>query len=214
MLYGFPIASWLSGRAANFTENFVIVRLMLWLTLPLVFLYSKKIEKLPMLLWKDHKYGVGFVLISLISLYVVAVTGAGLISFLIQKITHEDAGEKLLKMGKIFNKNILLIIFTSLTAGIVEELLMRGYIQPRLAKLYNSQSAGVYGSAILFAVLHSTYGTWSQVAGPFFIGVVFSAFYKKYSNIHILIICHFFIDFISLSLMNFVSLKTTATLFL
>jgi membrane protease YdiL (CAAX protease family) len=74
-------------------------------------------------------------------------------------------------------------------------------------KIYNSPVAGILVSAILFGILHSTYGTIGQVVIPFFIGVVFAVFYKFYSNIKILIICHFMIDFVSLMAMNFIDIK-------
>ncbi|PTT27373.1 hypothetical protein DBR28_17325, partial [Chryseobacterium sp. HMWF028] len=82
-----------------------------------------------------------------------------------------------------------------------------GYIQPRIEKLYNSPFLGIAVSAVLFGILHSTYGTIGQVVIPFFIGVVFAVFYKLYSNIKILIICHFMIDFISLMAMNYMDIK-------
>jgi len=85
--------------------------------------------------------------------------------------------------------------------------LMRGYVQPRIEKIYRSPLAGVLVSAVLFGILHSTYGTIGQVVIPFFIGVVFAVFYKIYSNIKILIICHFMIDFVSLMIMNSLDIK-------
>lgn len=89
----------------------------------------------------------------------------------------------------------------------MEELLMRGYIQPRLEKIYNSPLTGIIGSALLFGILHSTYGTIGQVMVTSFIGIIFAMFYKLYSNIKVLILCHFLIDFISLMIMNFIDFK-------
>ncbi|REC50890.1 hypothetical protein DRF62_18090, partial [Chryseobacterium piscium] len=62
-------------------------------------------------------------------------------------------------------------------------------------------------SALLFGIFHSAYGTIGRAVVPIFIGTVFALFYKKYSNIKILIICHFLIDFISMMLMNFIDPK-------
>ena len=122
-------------------------------------------------------------------------------------ITHEKVSDKLLQLSSIFKNNYFLIVFTCLTAGVIEELLMRAYIQPRIEKIYNSPVLGITVSALLFGILHSSYGTIGQVVVPFFIGIVFAVFYKKYSNIKILIICHFMFDFISLMLMNLIGLK-------
>lgn len=84
---------------------------------------------------------------------------------------------------------------------------MRGYLQPRIEKIYKSRYAGIIVSAVLFGILHSTYGTVGQVVVPCFIGIVFATFYKIYSNIKILIICHFMYDFVSLIIMNFMDIK-------
>ncbi|MEI7489030.1 MAG: CPBP family intramembrane glutamic endopeptidase, partial [Chryseobacterium sp.] len=122
-------------------------------------------------------------------------------------ITYEKISDKLIKLQSIFKNNYFLIIFTCLTAGVIEEFLMRGYIQPRIEKIYNSPFLGVAISAILFGILHSTYGTIGQVVGPLFIGIVFAVFYKLYSNIKIIIICHFMFDFVSLMIINFIDSK-------
>ncbi|WP_449397880.1 CPBP family glutamic-type intramembrane protease [Chryseobacterium wanjuense] len=62
-----------------------------------------------------------------------------------------------------FKNNYLLIIFTCLTAGVVEELLMRGYIQSRIEKIYANRVFWDHNFRHSFGILHSTYGTISQV---------------------------------------------------
>uniref|UniRef100_A0AAU6WKY2 CPBP family intramembrane glutamic endopeptidase n=3 Tax=Chryseobacterium TaxID=59732 RepID=A0AAU6WKY2_9FLAO len=114
---------------------------------------------------------------------------------------------RLVQLSEIFKNNYGLIIFTCLTAGVVEELLMRGYIQPRVEKIYKNRYAGIVVSAVLFGILHSAYGTIGQVVIPCFIGIVFALFYKIYSNIKILILCHIMYDFVSLMMMNILDLK-------
>jgi membrane protease YdiL (CAAX protease family) len=145
-------------------------------------------------------------------LYLISLFGGAFLNAIIIFLTKEKVSERLLEFKILFKNNYLLIIFTCLTAGIIEELLMRAYIQPRIEKIYNSPALGIIVSALLFAILHSTYGTIAQVVGPFFIGIVFALFYKKYSNIKILIICHFMFDFISMMLMNLVDFKNLSLL--
>ncbi|NIF04867.1 CPBP family intramembrane metalloprotease [Chryseobacterium sp. Tr-659] len=207
MLYIFPLISIITGTTGITANTFFLSRLVIWIVLGILFLYSLFIEKGSFLLRKEKKYSIMFYIKAVICLYLICILGGAFLNLLIHLLIHEKTSDKLLGLSFLFKNNYFLIIFTCLTAGAVEELLMRGYIQPRIEKIYNSPISGVLVSALLFGVLHSTYGTIGQVVVPFFIGVVFAAFYKLYSNIKILIICHFMIDFVSLMLMNFIDIK-------
>lgn len=207
MLYTFPFIYWITGVRAVTPLNFFYTRIALWIVLGLIFLYHLLIEKKTFLLWKEKKYPILFSVKAVIILYLICAFGGAFLNLIIQLLTHENMSKKLIQISSIFKNNYLLIIVFCLTAGVVEELLMRGYLQPRIEKIYNNQYAGIIGSAALFGILHSTYGTIGQVAVPFFIGTVFALFYKKYSNIKILIICHFMYDFVSMMMMNFIDIK-------
>lgn len=207
MLYAFPVISTITGTKGITSNNFLLSRMAIWFVLGLVFLYNLFIEKQPFLLKTERKYTVLFYIKAIIGLYLTCIIGGTFLNILIRFFVHEQMSSKLLQLTSLFKNDYFLITFTCFTAGAVEELLMRGYIQPRIEKIYNSPAAGVIASAILFGILHSTYGTIGQVVIPFFIGAVFAIFYKHYSNIKILIICHFIIDFVSLMTMNFIGIK-------
>lgn len=207
MLYVFPFIHLISGGKSSPAETFLYSRIILWVVLLVVFLYSLLIEKQPLLIWKEKKYPLAFYLKNILILYLICAIGGTFLNFLIKISTHENVSGKLVKLFHIFRNNEALIIFSCLTAGVVEELLMRGYMQPRIEKIYNSRYAGIMVSAILFGILHSTYGTVGQVLVPCFIGIVFAMFYKIYSNIRILITCHFIYDFVSLMIMNLIDVK-------
>lgn len=207
ILYLIPTINLFFNYKALTADLFFYDRLSLWLVLFVVLIYNFFIENRSFFVWEEKKYSSLFYLGAIISLYVICVFGGAFLNAIIIFLTQEKPSERLLELKKLFSNNYFLIIFTCLTAGIVEELLMRVYIQPRIEKIYNSPMMGVIGSAILFGILHSTYGTIGQVVVPFFIGIVFALFYKKYSNIKILIICHFLIDFISMMIMNFIDPK-------
>lgn len=207
MLYIFPAISMVTGAKSVTATVFVISRIAIWITLGVVFLYGLFIEKEPFLLWKEKKYSVSFYAKAIISLYFICAFGGAFLNAIVRLLMNEEISGKLRQLSVVFKDDYWLIVFTCFTAGAVEEFLMRGYLQPRIEKIYNSPVSGVIVSSVLFGILHSTYGTISQVVVPFFIGVVFALFYKKYSNIKILIICHFMIDFISLMLMNFIDFK-------
>lgn len=207
MLYVFPVISMITGVKAVSGNTFSLSRIAIWTVLLIIFLYSLLIEKGSFLLIKEKKYSIIFNIKAIVFLYLICVFGGAILNGLIQFLIHKEESNKILQFTSLFKNDYFLIIFTCLTAGIVEELLMRGYIQPRIEKIYNSPLLGILVSAALFGILHSTYGTIGQVVVPFFIGAVFAMFYKKYSNIKILIVCHFMIDFITLMAMNFIDFK-------
>ncbi|KAB1231705.1 CPBP family intramembrane glutamic endopeptidase [Chryseobacterium viscerum] len=207
MLYIFPVVTMITGTRGITKDNFFLSRVAIWGVFLIVFLYSLFIEKSTFLLREEKKYPAVFYIKTILYLYFICSIGGALLNVMIQLLVQEKISEKLFELTSIFKNDYFLIIFTCFTAGAVEEFLMRGYIQPRIEKLYNSPLLGIFVSAILFGILHSTYGTIGQVVIPFFIGVVFAMFYKLYSNIKILIICHFMIDFISLMAMNFIDIK-------
>ncbi|MBW8522477.1 CPBP family intramembrane metalloprotease [Chryseobacterium chendengshani] len=207
MLYSIPVINLFFNFKTFTAELFFYDRLVLWLVLLLILIYNFFLENRSFFAWEDKKYPTKFYLASIIGLYLICSFGGAFLNAAIMIVTQEKISDKMLQLNSIFKSNYFLIIFTCLTAGIIEELLMRAYIQPRIEKIYNSPAAGIVGSALLFGILHSTYGTIGQVVVPFFIGIVFAIFYKKYSNIKILIICHFLIDFISLILLNLVDIK-------
>jgi membrane protease YdiL (CAAX protease family) len=207
MLYSIPLINLIIGSKSINAHVFFYSRIVLWIIMLLVFCYNIMIEKEPFFLWKEKKYSLPFYIGAIVSLYFICAIGGAFINAVIMTIHPEHISNKLIQLQSLFKNNYSLIISICLTAGFVEEFLMRGYIQPRIEKIYNSPVLGVIGSAILFGILHSTYGTIGQVVIPFFIGVVFAIFYKLYSNIKILIICHFMYDFISLMMMNFIDIK-------
>lgn len=90
------------------------------------------------------------------------------------------------------------MVFTALTAGVTEEFIFRGYLQPRLTVIFKNPYAAIILSSLLFGLLHFKYGTLANVIGPIFIGLIFSLYYWKYRNLTVLILCHFLWDLISL----------------
>lgn len=181
----------------------------MWLALLLLWLYAKRVEKKSLLLWSKRKRKILFSILAIFAILLVIFLGIFLGNMLISKIlsyfptSTNITSPKLLEYGTLFRHNIPLLIFTAATAAIVEELVFRGYIQPRIEVIFKNPIWGIIGSALLFALLHLSYDSWLQIIGPLFIGLVLSIFYWKYRNIKILIICHFVIDLIGLfSLIN------------
>lgn len=207
MLYSIPLINQFFHYKTLTVDLFFYNRLSLWLVLIMVLIYNFTFENRSFFVWEDKKYSIVFYFGAVVVLYLICAFGGAFLNIIIKLLTNEKLSDRLLEFKNLLQNNYLLIAFTCLTACVIEELLMRAYIQPRIEKIYNSPLLGIVISALLFGILHSTYGTVSQVVIPFFIGIVFSIFYKLYSNIKILIICHFLIDFISLMAMNLLDAK-------
>lgn len=184
----------------NLTKQitFSISRLAIWVCLFLMYMYSFKIERQPFLLWTEEKYSLTFFLKSVVKM-MLSLFLVMLVVYFIFKIADSNIdSKKINEIMKLFKNNIFLILFTSITAGVTEELIFRGYLIPRLEILLKNTPAAILISSILFGLIHYSYGTLIQIIGPIFIGLVFALHYKKYKNIKILIMCHFLWDLLVL----------------
>ncbi|MEO8860155.1 MAG: CPBP family intramembrane glutamic endopeptidase [Ginsengibacter sp.] len=180
---------------------YFVSRLLNWACLLLLFLYARKIEKEDLLIWKEKKYQFLSYFISIIGIFIVLIVGGFIIQTLLSLTGYNDKSARLFEIVALMKNNKPLLIFTALTAGIVEELIFRGYMLPRLVNIFKSPFLGIAVSSILFGLLHYKYGTIFNVAGPIFIGAVFATYYWKYRNIKVLIFCHFLWDLVSLFLL-------------
>ena len=204
VLFTAPAAFWITGLTKVNAGIFFASRLLIWGSLGFVFYYTRFIEQQPLLLWKESKNNVLFYFLSVLAVLGAVYFGSGIIGGILFAITHSKGSIKLFEMVQFFKHNIPFLLFTAATAGVVEELIFRGYLQPRLEIVFKNSWAAIIVSALLFGLLHITYGTLSNVVIPIFIGLVFAWYYKKYRNIKVLIACHFLIDTISL----FILIKT------
>jgi membrane protease YdiL (CAAX protease family) len=177
--------------------SFFYSRLILWLYLLIIYAYVIKIEKQQFLLWSERKSSVVFYIISVVVLLVAVVIVVGILSK-IETYYGWNNSDKLKAMLKLLWKNKWLLLFTTLSAGIMEELLFRGYLIPRLQLFLKKSWLAVVVSSLLFGLAHYSYGSLSQMINPLIIGLIFGYHYQKYRNIKVLILCHFLIDFISI----------------
>lgn len=83
----------------------------------------------------------------------------------------------------------LLIILT--VASFVEEIFFRGFLQRKTNILFAS---------FVFAYFHIIYGSFSELIGTFFLGLVLGKEYEKTKNLFAPILSHFFYNIITLIL--------------
>jgi membrane protease YdiL (CAAX protease family) len=203
VFYGGSLLLTTSGLSRINGWLFFQTRVMIWAVLALLYLYAIRVEKQSFLPWPDKKYKPLFYAGSTFILLVIIAIGSGILMLIVAMFHREETSPKLLEYIKLFKNNVPLLIFTTLTAGVTEELIFRGYMQPRLEKAFNSPVVAIIITAFLFAALHTSYGTLIQFMVPLFIGILFSVFYSKYRNIKILILCHFLVDTLSLLALTF-----------
>ncbi len=82
-----------------------------------------------------------------------------------------------------------LVIALSLSAGIGEEILFRGFLQKKV---------GIWWQAVLFALVHAGYGTVMQIVAPFGIGLFFGYLVKRGTSLWVPITAHVLFDVLSL----------------
>ena len=169
---------------------FLISRLIFWSCLLIIFIYSRKIEKQKLILWEEKKYNFFIYVLSVIAIFMALFVGLFFISKTLLVLHYAKESAKFNEMLVMFRTNNLLIIFTCLTAGFVEELTFRGYLLPRMEIIFKSPVIAVFLSSILFGLLHFGYGTVFQIIAPFFIGLVFAYYYWEFRNIKVIIFCH------------------------
>jgi membrane protease YdiL (CAAX protease family) len=183
---------------ANATTLF-LSRIVFWVCILLLWLYAAKVEKRGLLIWEDAQYKfpkyMAHVAILLVATFLVFIP----ISLMLQFTGSNQLSPKLAEIKSMLQGSRALVLFVVLTAGVTEEIVFRGYIQPRLQNVFKSPYLSIVTTSILFGLLHYGYGTITNIVGPLAIGIVFSTYYWKFRNLKVLIICHILIDLIALN---------------
>ncbi|XZF15097.1 lysostaphin resistance A-like protein [Chitinophagaceae bacterium MMS25-I14] len=195
-----PLALHITGLKEADAGIFFISRLLYWLCLCIIWLYAVKAERAPLMLWKEKRYGFVFYLLSGAGILLTLIVSLLAMVIVLKLMGFSMASEKMAGMLTIFRAHPLLMVFTMLTAGIVEELTFRGYLMPRLELLFRSPVAAILLSSLLFGAMHYGYGNAYQVAGPFIIGLVFAIYYWRFRSIAVVICFHFLWDLVSVML--------------
>ena len=177
-------------------SSLIISRLFQWLCLFILFVYVRKVEHQKLLLWQPKKTSAKFYILSFFAL-IIAIF---IVAIVLKKIEGmyglTENSERLKTLLHIFRNNTPLFIFTVFTAAVVEELLFRGYLIPRLELFFKNAYLPVIISSILFGLVHVGFHNTSQMINTGFIGLITAIHFSIYRNIYILIIVHFAIDII------------------
>ena len=169
-----------------------------WITLPLLYQYAVKIEDRPFLLWEEQTRSILFFITSVVVLFILAFCATYISSIPYKLGFHEDY--KIMRYWHaLIKQNRIVLIFVCASAGITEELLIRGYILPRLSLIFKSGYMPVLFSAFIFSLLHIGYGNLAECIFTFLFGVICAVYYTKYQNITVLVVFHFLFDLLVFS---------------
>ncbi|MEM7086946.1 MAG: type II CAAX endopeptidase family protein [Bacteroidota bacterium] len=99
------------------------------------------------------------------------------------------------RIGPVSNLERLAFVFLSLTAGICEEVIFRGYGISVLEKVFKNKLLPLVITSGAFMALHGiAFLPWFLLVQYFIVGMIFGYFFQKYRRLEILIIVHFLID--------------------
>ena len=99
------------------------------------------------------------------------------------------------KIGPVTSTERLAFVLLSLTAGICEEVIFRGYGITVLEHYFKNKSLPLIITSLAFMSLHGiAFLPWYLLVQYFIIGLIFGYFFQKYRRLEILIIIHFLID--------------------
>ena len=84
-------------------------------------------------------------------------------------------------------------IATSVSAGVCEEFVFRGYVQRQLLALCRSTPVAILGQAILFGVMHAYQG-WAPVAQITVIGILFGVLAAWRKTLRVGMLAHAWLD--------------------
>jgi uncharacterized protein len=185
----------LLGLTKPFTLYFFSNRALFWLWLGLMWWYVARVEKQPLLLWREREQGVLHYIAAPIVLAIVIIIAEAILYALVYVVTHKTEHSEVLKRLVLYLRaHPFLLFYTVITAGVTEELLFRGYLLPRLELLIRNRQAAIFLSSLLFGLGHWGFGTFINIAGAMVIGWILALYYDRWRNIKVMILFHILWD--------------------
>ncbi len=98
-------------------------------------------------------------------------------------------------IGPVSSHERVAFVFLSLTAGICEEVIFRGYGITLLERIFKQKRVALIISSAAFMSLHGiAFLPWYLLVQYFIIGLIFGFFFQKFRRLDVLIIIHFLLD--------------------
>jgi membrane protease YdiL (CAAX protease family) len=180
-------------KGQSYFTSFAESRFIIWVSLGLLFFYSRYAEVQRFLLWDEEEHSLGFYLKWVILLFLLCYV-AQVASHIPYWFGLHEKRTVSLKLDQMMKQYPAFGFFTAATAGITEELFFRGYVMGRLALFFRNKHYVVLISAALFCGVHLSYHYWGETIYTFLLGLIFGYHYYRYHNIKVLVIMHFIVD--------------------
>ena len=142
----------LLNSGLNIQDRIFYSRFIFWAELLIMIFYAYKLEKRKFLIWAEQKVDPGFFIVSVVVLYFISIA-CGIVSSVPRLFGLHEDNTVLKRLLPIFAQHQWLLIFTVITAGVTEELLLRGYVLTRLSLLFRDRYIPIIVSALLFSAL-------------------------------------------------------------
>jgi membrane protease YdiL (CAAX protease family) len=173
-------------------------RLLTWADILLLYFYATKVERRRFLLWKETWYDVPFYIKWFVLLFLLILC-CGMIARLPSLFGFHDNYIITQRAMALIKSNKFGFAFTLVTAGVTEELIIRGYMLPRLELVIKNRYLPLIITSFLFAALHYGYHNLGELIFTFCFAIVFGSHYQNYRSISTLIVMHTLVDIIALS---------------
>ncbi|MDB5032475.1 type II CAAX endopeptidase family protein [Mucilaginibacter sp.] len=171
----------------------IYTRLIYWAEIVFLWWFAAQFENQPLLIWKEKQSGIKFILLWTVFLFLL-ILAANLIADITTLLGYHQNKEILRQISRFITGRYFLIAFISITAGVTEEIIFRGYILTRLSLLFKNQYIPIVISALLFSGMHYTYNSPREFVFTFLGGTIMAVHYNRYGNLKPLIIAHTLID--------------------
>lgn len=189
----------LANTKIAYFDKLFYSRFFYWGTALVLWIYAYRFEKQHLLIWKEENNDLWYIVVSVLALYACFI-GAAIVAAIPGFLGWKEDKAVIRMITAVLKGHNAMTFFVAFTAGVTEELIFRGYILTRLMRLFKNPVIPILISSALFSALHYKYHSLGELIFAFLIGVIFSIYYIKYRNIKALIITHFLIDFISMSI--------------
>ena len=179
--------------------NFTIIFLHLFLFfLSLSLLWKKSIkETIEYIGLGSVKTNILFTVLGLVSIYIAAI----ILNIILAQFNFNDSN-KIVEIIQQLPEFIL--VFGVIFAPFSEELFFRAYLTRRLEFKFLKYS-GVLMSAILFSIVHLTYGSVYEFFGTLLIGLILAIIYVRSKSITPCILIHMIFNLTSLLIIKSVT---------
>jgi membrane protease YdiL (CAAX protease family) len=162
----------------------------MWVAVLIMLAYAHGVERGPLLVWPETKRSLKFHALSLLALFAATVV-LGIVN---KQLGGAPDAEAAANEATYWAERPWLFLFMGLTAGGTEEILFRGYVQPRLNLLLKNPWLAIVCSSVLFAVAHYTNSSPTKMLFLVLFGVVFGFHYYRYRSLVALVIAHVLVD--------------------